>query len=262
MFHQFLSDTSVGSAVVHKPNSQGTLRRLQISVLSVLPSFPRPANTALEWVGDSSPAKDIPAVDDRAARYVQLLRAVYTVSNSAVSLPLLSTHLLRLLFINLADDGLAFLVGLWLSPSTPVHIQYAALRHACAFMEAYVATGRTVDLQTVLPALIIGLQSTDPGTRDAAARCVSVIAKLSFSPEAESIYAFDAIYGAQGSSRLQYLDWADVQKYARALAEARDSLVHDPEYVQAFHREHLASIKGEPKKVAGFVFDLYPRGPF
>ena len=49
---------------------------------------------------------------------------------------------------------------------------------------------------------------------------------------------------------LQYLDWADLQKYLKALAEARTSLMRDPEYVQTFHREHLAPMKGDPKKVA------------
>ena len=39
--------------------------------------------------------------DTRAARYIHLLRAVYRLSNSSASLPVLSTHLLRTLFINL-----------------------------------------------------------------------------------------------------------------------------------------------------------------
>lgn len=50
---------------------------------------------------------------------------------------------------------------------------------------------------------------------------------------------------------LQYLDWADFQKYMKAIADNRDNLVHDPEYLQAFHRECLGLIKGESKKTAG-----------
>lgn len=188
---------------------------------------------------------------NRAARYVELLRTVYTVSNSAVSLPILSTYLLRLLFINLGDDALIFLVGLWLSPATDVHIQYAALRHACAFLEAHVSMGRVFDFQTILPALLVAFQSSDAGVRDGAARCMSVVAKLTFEKEAEAVYAFDEVYGAVGSSRLQYLDWADLHKYAKAITEARDSLVHDPEYIRSLHSELLSPTKGDTKKAAG-----------
>ena len=50
---------------------------------------------------------------------------------------------------------------------------------------------------------------------------------------------------------LQYLDWADFQKYMKAIAENRDNLVHDPEYLQAFHHEHLGTSKADSKKTAG-----------
>lgn len=197
---KFLDDTSVGSAVVLKPSSQNTLHRLQLAVLSVLPNFPRPAGVPLEWLAEYPPSLDTSGgADARGARYIQLLRAVYCLSNSSASLPLLSTHLLRLLFVNLGDDALAFLAGVWLTVSesdeSAVHIQYAALRHACAFLEAHVATQRTVDFQTVLPALLVMLQSADASVREAAIRCLAVVIKLSFSNEAEGVYAFDAIYG-------------------------------------------------------------------
>lgn len=209
---------------------------------------------------------------------------MYRLSNSSPSLPLLSTHLLRALFVNLGDDALAFLVGVWLTAAGEgaqdaqdgaVHIQYAALRHACAFLEAHVATQRTVDFQTVLPAMLVMLQSADAGVRDAALRCIAVVTKLPFSKEVEAVYAFDTIYGADTgefvscvfvgvtgdarlkpnwvAAKLQYLDWADFQKYMRAVGESRDHLVHDPEYVRTFHREHLAPSKGESKKNAGYV---------
>ncbi|TBU55148.1 armadillo-type protein [Dichomitus squalens] len=258
---QFLDDASVGFAVVLKPSSQNTLHRLQVSVLSVLPNFPRPQGVTLEWLA-AHPFQSSAAVTDdaRAARYVQLFRAVYRLSNSSASLPLLSTHLLRTLFINLGDDALAFLAGVWLTatehanddkPEAEAHIQYAALRHAGAFLEAHVATGRTVDFQTILPAMLVALQSHDASVREAAVRCIAVVIKLTFSSEAESVYAFDAVYGAD-SAALQYLDWTDFQRYMKAIADNRDNLVHDPEYLQAFHREHLDGIKGESKRTAAY----------
>ncbi|KAI1789700.1 hypothetical protein LXA43DRAFT_1019967 [Ganoderma leucocontextum] len=211
---QFLDDVSVGSAVVLKPSSQNTLHRLQVSVLSVLPNFPRPSGVSLDWLAEYplQPAVAV-TVDTRAARYIQLLRAVYHLSNSSASLPLLSTHLLRTLFINLGDDGLSFLAGIWLSTSADsqggegeAHIQYAALRHACAFLEAHVVAKRTVDFQTVLPAMLTALQIADASVREAAVRCIAVVVKLSFASEAEGVYAFDAFYGADsGALSLVYM---------------------------------------------------------
>ena len=205
---QFLDDASVGSAVSMKPSSQNTLHRLQVSVLSVLPNFPRPSGVSLDWLAEYplQQAGTI-TVDHRVARYIQLLRSVYRLSNSSASLPLLSTHLLRTLFINLGDDALSFLTGVWLTASGhsqdgegEAHIQYAALRHAGAFLEAYVEAKRTLDFQTVLPAMLVTLQSADAGVREAAVRCIAVIVKLSFASEAEGVYAFDAIYGAESGA--------------------------------------------------------------
>ena len=76
-----------------------------------------------------------------------------------------------------------------------MHIQYAALRHAGAFLEAHVVTQRTFDFQTVLPAMLVMLQHADASVREAAIRCIAVAVKLSHSQEAEAVYAFDAIYG-------------------------------------------------------------------
>ncbi|KAH9920883.1 armadillo-type protein [Epithele typhae] len=248
----FLDDDSVGDAVVLKPNSRSTLRRLQLSVLSALPSFPRPSGASTQYIADTGAESEALTPETaRAARYVELLRSVYALSNSSASLPLLSTFLLRKLFINLGDDALAFLAGTWLLPLTESHVQYAALRHACAFLEAHVVTCRTLDFQTIIPALLVALQSRNAAVRDAAARCLSVVSKLATAPAAENVYAYDAIYGPR-SAQLQYLDWTDVQKYLVALAEIRDPIVHDAEYLQAFHHEHLAQRKGDPKKLAGY----------
>ncbi|KAI0670242.1 hypothetical protein C8Q78DRAFT_1138718 [Trametes maxima] len=254
----FLNDASVGNAVVLKPSSHNTLHRLQVALLSVLPNIPRPTGARLDWLADYTSASVVP--DDQGARYIQLLRDVYRLSNSSAHLALLSTHLLRALFANLGDDALAFLVGVWLAASTDPHsklqdeqshIQYAALRHAGAFLEAHIVTQRVVDFQTVLPAMLVMLQTPDTSVREAAIKCIAVVIKIAFEKAAESVYAFDAIYGSE-SAKLQYVDWADFQKYARAIGETRDNLVHDPDYLQTFHKEHLGYSKTDSKKVAGY----------
>ncbi|KAI0369251.1 hypothetical protein BV20DRAFT_968110 [Pilatotrama ljubarskyi] len=254
----FLNDTSVGTAVVIKPSSNNTLHRLQIALLSVFPSIPRPAGAHLDWLAEHSVTST--TSDTQGSRYVKLLRDVYRLSNSSAHLALLSTHLLRALFVNLGNDALAFLVGIWLTAKSDSelkleveqsHIQYAALRHAGAFLEAHVVTQRIIDFQTVFPAILIMLQSPDAAVREAAARCIGVVIKLSSSKEAEAVYAFDAIYGSD-SANLQYLDWADFQKYTKAIGETRDNLEHDPDYLQAFHREYLSCSKTDPRRVIAY----------
>ncbi|KAI0651200.1 hypothetical protein C8Q79DRAFT_1004507 [Trametes meyenii] len=254
----FLDDASVGTAVVLKPSSHNTLHRLQVALLSVLPNILRPNNARLDWLADYTLTSA--SSDNQGARYVRLLRDVYRLSNSSAHLALLSTHLLRALFANLGDDALAFLAGVWLAASTDPHsklqdeqshIQYAALRHAGAFLEAHIVTQRVVDFQTVLPAMLVMLQTPDASVREAAIKCIAVVIKIAFEKAAESVYAFDAIYGSE-SAKLQYIDWADFQKYARAIGETRDNLVHDPDYLQAFHKEHLGYSKADSKKIAGY----------
>lgn len=106
-----------------------------------------------------------------------------------------------MLFANLGDDALAFLTGVWLTAGSKdedeqSHIQYAALKHAAAFLEAHVVAQRTIDFQTVFPAMLVMLQSPDASVREAVARCIAVVVRLSSVKEAEAVYAFDAIYGA------------------------------------------------------------------
>lgn len=139
--------------------------------------------------------------DDANTRYVHLMRAVYQLGNSSTSLPLLSTHLLRILFINLRDDALAFLAGIWLADGidgneVQDHLRHAALRHAMAFLEAHRTTSHWVDFQTILPALLVALQNANQHVRKSAAECLSILAQLSQSKTVSEVYAFDTIYGS------------------------------------------------------------------
>lgn len=220
------------------------------------------------------------ATDNRVVRYVQLMRAVYKLSNSTSALPLLSTHLLRMLFISLGDDALAFLAGEWLSSpengegsNEHNHIRHAALRHAAAFFEAHYATERWTDFQTILPAILCALHSTDRLVREAATECVTLLKKLSQTKEISAVYAYDTIYG-KGTGRepsvsyiswfsltllvvlanLQYLDWLDFRKYTDALSSARDHLVHDANYLHKFHQQHLTINKSDSKKQARYGY--------
>lgn len=125
------------------------------------------------------------------------MRTVYKSANSSAVVPLLTVGLLRELFINLKDDALGFLAGLWttcLTSAAGNSICVVALRHAAAFLEAHIAEADGVDFQTILPSLIICLQSSESEIRAAALDCIALQRNLA-AQRFSAVYAFDAIYG-------------------------------------------------------------------
>lgn len=51
---------------------------------------------------------------------------------------------------------------------------------------------------------------------------------------------------------LQYLDWADFNRYIQALEDSREHLVNDASYLRVLHQQHLLPVKGESKKHSAF----------
>lgn len=120
------------------------------------------------------------------------MRSLYKLTSSS-SLSMIPASLLRAQFIHLADDALAFLVGIWLSEED-ARLRRIALSHAFAFIAAYEVTETIIDFQTVLPALLVAFGDPDRGVRHQASECVQLIARLSKAKQASGVYAFDAIY--------------------------------------------------------------------
>lgn len=118
---------------------------------------------------------------------------MYKLTSLSSSLSAIPASLLRAQFIHLGDDALVFLVGVWLSEED-ARLRRIALSHAIAFITAYEVTETTTDFQTVLPALLVAFGDPDRGVRHQASECVQLIARLSKSKQASSVYAFDAIY--------------------------------------------------------------------
>jgi U3 small nucleolar RNA-associated protein 10 len=131
------------------------------------------------------------------------MRAIYKLANSSTSLPLLTTNLLRALFVNLKEDSLAFLAGIWIGSDEIMgeneQLCVVALRHAVAFLEAHLPEDEGVDFQTILPSLIVVLQDPDIQRRRAALECISLLSKLA-QRRFSTVYGFDAIYGANSGT--------------------------------------------------------------
>ncbi|KAI0295094.1 armadillo-type protein [Multifurca ochricompacta] len=240
--HELLNDTNLSTNVVLKPQSRNTLHSLQTSLLCMIPIVPRPSDDTLSFTDAVQSGTET----TRNARFVTLLRSMYKLANSSSSLSVIPASLLRSQFIHLADDALAFLVGIWLSEED-AHLRRTALCHAFAFIAAHEATEHVMDFQTVLPALLVALGDPDRAVRYQAAECVQLLVRLSTAKQASGVYAFDTIY-QKSTSQLKYLSWDDYQKYTETLATFREHCVHDPTYVRVVHQQYLVRHPSDKKK--------------
>ena len=129
------------------------------------------------------------------------MRAIYKLANSSASLPILTTNIIRALFLNLKEDSLVFLASVVVRSHDvkgDTATCVAALRHAASFLMAQ----PNVDFQTILPSLIVAISGVDIGIRAAAVDCVAVMANDH--KDLSVVYGFDTIYGEQSSNRLPF----------------------------------------------------------
>ena len=185
---------SLGKYAVTKPNSRTTLNWFQISVVAAISRIPCPQDTNLDWLADPKMAHP----------YVSLIRSIYQLANASTSVPVLATTLLQILFNTLKGESLAFLAGIWSigNPDSFKDSQSISLLHAAAFLEAHVLEDDGVDFQTILPALLVALQSSASQMRIGALECISRVRILA-DRKLSSVYKFDIIYGENDSKYIK-----------------------------------------------------------
>ncbi|THH02630.1 hypothetical protein EW145_g6726 [Phellinidium pouzarii] len=241
-FNEVVFEEAAARSAVLKPSSRSATQRLQLSILTFIPSIRRLATDQVDWFspnekkGEATPS----------LQYLHMLRVTYALINSTTSNISIIAYVNRALFENLGYYSLLFLAGVWASFSASDACIYVALRHASAFLRAQ-SIQKHIDFQAVLPALLDALQSPDRQVRAAAMDCVSIISEAPTESKPAVVYAFDQVYGS-ASAALEYLDWFDEAKYLRILAEHRDHLVNDAEYLINLHYEYLSSSIAEKKK--------------
>ncbi|EJD43874.1 hypothetical protein AURDEDRAFT_185221 [Auricularia subglabra TFB-10046 SS5] len=206
-FTAFVAEAALLRAVANKPNKPNTLQRALAAVAILLAATPVASHT--DWFGASLPA-----------------RGVYAVASPAVRSEVLRAR---------GPDALLFLVGVVLN-ETDVGVRVAALRHAGAFVKA-ATQGEDLqwDVQAVLPALVIALGDQEQSVRRAAAEALPPTGGR----DPKLVYGYDVVYGAR-TELVQYLDWPDVVKFVRALAEQKEQLVQDPAYLSIFMQRLLS----------------------
>ena len=206
------------------------------------------------------------------------MHSLYAFAHSSQMLPQLSAQLSKAVFQSLGEETLLFLANIWShSPQSfesdlnSDDLAFIALKHAAAFLQAQPRDAPS-DFQCILPTLVSSFLSADKRVREAAAECVAAIHELCTANAAESIYAYDAVYGSSSGKEsryfiltvsshvlyltvsVQYLEWPDVKKYVGVLHDHRDNIVDNDYYITQLHKESLTPKAIENKKEAKFVF--------
>ena len=137
------------------------------------------------------------ASEPRSIRYVELFRTIYRITNFWTSSSL-TTRILQTLFVGLEDDALAFLAGIWVGSTETIRqdneLRTVALFHAAAFLEVHTSEDSGIDFQTILPALLLALQSPVVDQRQMAFTCIAHLQR-SIDHKFKFVYGFDTIYG-------------------------------------------------------------------
>jgi U3 small nucleolar RNA-associated protein 10 len=129
------------------------------------------------------------------------MRSIYQLANASTSLPVLSSSILQILFHNLKGHSIAFLAGIWTAGFSEnfEDSRGISLLHAAAFLEARILEDDGIDFQTIVPSLLVALQSPDSQIRQGALECISRVRILA-ERSLKSVYRFDVIYGETNST--------------------------------------------------------------
>lgn len=218
-YHKALDARYVGLKVTVKPGGRNTTHTLQASIVALVPALPVPRKFSAAWISvipsvcspcftvrcsRSNPPKVDQIPSDPNQCYVSSMQEIYALASvSACAVPnQFSSSVLQVLFLNLRDNSLAFLLGALLSSSPSLErVRTHALLHVLAFIRGH--SGVTaIDFQTVLPSLIAILSDVRCDKRDRALIFES-ISLLGSSFEKKHVFALDTIYG---SASCVYLD--------------------------------------------------------
>lgn len=131
----------------------------------------------------------------------------------------------------------------------PASARALALQHVGALFSAYAAKAKKLDMQALIPSLIIPLSDKEEGVRLAATGALQVLAKLYALPdEAEGIFAFDAVYGTERSKQVLYLQPADASALVNHLVGHAKAIVAGSHNVVQFLGQTLTVLRRGDKK--------------
>ncbi|GJJ09338.1 hypothetical protein Clacol_003560 [Clathrus columnatus] len=253
---EIITDAALSKAVVSKPNSNTTLHRLQLAILALIPVLKRPPDITIDWLSPETST----STDKRGVAFATLMQDVYKLVNTSTGYHL-STMLLKALFVNLREEALLLLVGVWSGVllrglnhnSNSEHLVQTGLSHTLAFLRAQIEdTSSPQDFQTVVPALLIALHADIKSIRSAAMDCIAAITQSTKCASASSVYAVDTVYGEKTSENLQYLEWSDFGRFMTSLESYHSHCVNDKDYLSIVSQDILQSKRSDSRKDASY----------
>ncbi|KAJ2162622.1 snoRNA-binding rRNA-processing protein utp10 [Coemansia sp. RSA 552] len=123
-----------------------------------------------------------------------------------------------------SDEWPQFLAALWLSDDTTPAARVRSLE-----VFGTLASARSTDMQTGVPAVIAMLGDSHAHVRTAAARCLKALRSAYEGMSEQSISLYDEFYGTvAGESRLEYLPLQTASRFVSALAAQASALAADP----------------------------------
>ncbi|KAF5351352.1 hypothetical protein D9758_008071 [Tetrapyrgos nigripes] len=243
-----LTAESLAQSTVLKPNSLKTTRWLQISIISMATGIALPDGLEIDWIANQSKEND---GDNRGYRYASLKRDMYKLALTTGSA--LGMHLIRDLVVSLKHEALLFLAGVWMGAGNEDRVlQFSALQHATAFLEAHTSAEVGIDFQTIIPSLLVVLQNSELTVRRTALECIALLHKVA-DRKFTKVYAFDAIYGPN-QDQIQYLSQDDLKAYLAGIVKHQEHFLFDPAYCKVFHEEHLRKVASNSKKESSYKY--------
>ncbi|TIB13965.1 hypothetical protein E3P88_01328 [Wallemia ichthyophaga] len=229
-----MNTEKVSSMLYKKPESETTIHSVVALALSV--GISNITFKEISWLSKAS--------REAHTFETEFCYAAYRLANAPTTLTSLATTLLRSIFTGLRDSSLAFLASIYTDRSQSGHIRNASIKHAEAFLQVSAHPKASVDYQTILPSLLIGLQDPVKDIRSGASHCIKLLSKSHCTTG--NMYAFDKIYG-ESSKKIQYLGSDEVQEYCKVLNDESENFVNDGGYLTTYHSNILGRSKSDKK---------------
>lgn len=201
--------------------------------------------------------------------YPILARQVYALANSGALPSIIAGTVLRNLLKQLSEDAPIFFTSIWTDPASSSTLRVTALRHISAFIAAYKSQSKGIDMQMIIPALLVALQDEVKEVRSAAVAVMKAVAD-SGKHHGEEVYAVDSFYGKHSGMSIstvsmpleryanlvslgsvQLLKPSYLDRYLSHLLAHATDLILDPRRLGAVHADQLSNHASTNKKDKG-----------
>ena len=222
---------------------------IRFSLLSMVSDLKRPPKLAVSWLSS-----------EPLGEYANIILSMYKLFIGKHKIGPYEKMVEKLFEIHLVSDSIEFLCNLWTDPKVPALVRLRSLQIACANLQAFAkqSTSGAVDMQIVIPTLLIALSSPIKAMRETAVVCLESIAwiypKVKISGKkgkstATDIFKFDSFYG-KTSDQLEFLIPEQISSFLMELLKSREEFVTDGGYLEKYLAKTLNHAANEAKSAA------------